>query len=186
MAVPQRDIDLTNLLRFLKHLGHPERDAVSAGLAKKLLDEGCEVVRFSGPEQMDVWELIVRRGSHLVRFGIERGFSDRALVRPADETAHAPRYVPVTFAVLGWARATGVDLVFEGPDDFRPDLRAYGIPALDWLDEANDHVLMRINAAWLESRYRLHGRNDPDRLSDLKALSIRQIEEAAAPKRPLL
>lgn len=147
MSASQSDIDLTNLPRFLSHLGDPERDAASAGFAKKLIDDGGEITGFSGPEQMDVWELIVRRGGRLVRFGVERGYSDGALVRPADDTAHASRSVPVKLVVLGWARAMGVGLALDDPIAFRVDLLAHGTTALDWLDQGNDDVVMRIAAA---------------------------------------
>lgn len=152
MSASQGDIDLTNLPRFLSHLGHPERDAASAGLAKKLLDDGGEITAFSGPEQMDVWELIVRRGGRLVRFGVERGYSDGALVRPVDDTAHVShsvpvKSVPVKSVLLGWARAMGVELALDDPIAFRVDLLAHGTTALDWLDQGNDDVVMRIAAA---------------------------------------
>lgn len=141
MTTPDREIDLTNLPRFLKHLGHPDRDAPSAAFARKLLDDGGEIRSFSGPEQMDVWELVVRRGNHLVRFGVERGYSDGAVVRRLDDAPHAPRSVPMKRVVLEWARATRVDLAIEDTAALRPDLLAYGTAALDWLDAGNDDAV---------------------------------------------
>lgn len=40
------------------------------------MDSGWQVVSCRGPEQMDVWELLLRRRSWRVRLGIERGMSD--------------------------------------------------------------------------------------------------------------
>lgn len=63
-----------NLPRFLAHLEGPDRGA--ADLARRLLEGDWRVESFWGPEQMDVWELVLSRGPWRVRFGIERGYAD--------------------------------------------------------------------------------------------------------------
>lgn len=175
---PPADLDLTDLPRFLAHLG--DRDAGAAALARQLLERGWSVQSFWGPEQMDVWSLTVRHENRLVRFGIERGYVDPVMVA-SDGDADPPAYRLLSLAVLGWARSSGVDLPFPGVKDFRPDLGAHGLAAIEWLASGNDHVLARIDAAWKADRARRHepvGRTD----ADARARGIRAIEEAAAPR----
>jgi hypothetical protein len=50
-------------------------DEPQATVAREMLEANVPIETFWGPEQMDVWRLDLRRGSVLVRFGIERGFS---------------------------------------------------------------------------------------------------------------
>lgn len=176
------DPDLTNLPRFLDHLADPSRDPDAAAFAHLLLEQGCEVATFWGPQQMDVWRLTVRRGSRRVTFGVERGFADWVGVGTAGESEF--EFASLWLAVLGWARAAGVDLVFDDPDSRHGDLLAYGLSALDWLDAGNDDVLARIHAAWREYR---HGdfreaRRDPEKMKEMKARGVRLIEAAAAPQ----
>ncbi|MDQ0727338.1 hypothetical protein [Microbacterium sp. W4I20] len=67
---------------FLDRLS--SRDPASARLARELLDAGWAVRDLFGPEQMDVWQLLLHRGTCTVRFGMERGYSDG--VHVADST----------------------------------------------------------------------------------------------------
>lgn len=176
------DPDLANLTRFLDHLGNPHRDPDAAAFARLLLEQGCEVETFWGPEQMDVWRLTVRRGRRRVTFGVERGFPDGVGVGAADESEWT--FIPLWLAVLGWARATGADLVFDDPDSRSGDLLAHGLSALDWLDAGNGEVVARIHAAWREYRQGdvRAARRDPERRLEMTARGIRLIEEAAAPR----
>lgn len=150
MSTPRDAVVLTNLPRFLKHLGHHERDPIASAFAMLLLDEGGEVVEFWGPEQMDVWRLTIRRSRHLLTFGVERGKSDFVTLRPADEDRQWPRDIPLQFAVFGWARAHSIDLILDDPLHFPADILAHGTLALDWLGAGNEDVLLRINAAYDE------------------------------------
>ena len=82
------------------------RDAAAAWLARELLQAGWSVHGFFGPVQMDVWQLVLRRGSCGVRFGIERGYSDGVAVADGvtggDAAAVADRavaYRPITVAM---------------------------------------------------------------------------------------
>lgn len=52
------------------------RDQAAAWLAGELLEAGWSLRRLDGPLQMDVWQLLLDRGTCSVRFGIERGRSD--------------------------------------------------------------------------------------------------------------
>lgn len=70
------------------------RDPPAAWLARELLDAGWSVRSLTGPEQMDVWELLLDRGTCSVRFGLERGSSDG--VHVADR---AGSYRPITEAM---------------------------------------------------------------------------------------
>lgn len=56
------------------------RDGSAAWLARRLLESGWAIRELSGPQQMDVWQLLLARGTTCVRFGIERGRSDGVLV----------------------------------------------------------------------------------------------------------
>lgn len=82
------------------------RDAAAAWLARELMQAGWSVHDFFGPVQMDVWQLVLRRGSCRVRFGIERGYSDGVAV--ADGVAGgdgAVAYRPITVAMSEKKRA---------------------------------------------------------------------------------
>ncbi|GAT71734.1 amino acid adenylation enzyme/thioester reductase family protein [Microbacterium sp. HM58-2] len=187
---PPAELDLTDLPQFLARLG--DRDAGAAALARQLLDRGWSVQSFWGPEQMDVWSLTVRREGRTVRFGIERGYVDPVMVASDGDGDAEPAYRLLSLAILGWARASGVDLPFPGVDlpfpgvkDFRPDLGAHGLEAIDWLAAGNDHVLARIDAAWKADRARRHepaGRAAEGIVVDARARGIRAIEEAAVPR----
>lgn len=174
--------DLTNLPWFLTHL--EERDAGLAGFARSLLDAGWEVQTFWGPVQMDVSRLRLRRRGLSVIFGIERGFVDGVAVGPGDQVDEAS-FTPLSYAVLGWARANGVDLPLGDPD-LLPDVAPHGLQALDWLDAGNDDTLLRIRDAWrgyLNRRHRGDRRHGADWLAEAKARGIRDIEAAAAAPR---
>lgn len=175
------DLDLTNLPRFFDHLADPTRDPDAAAFARLLVEQGAEVETFWGPVQMDVWCLTVRRGNRRVRFGIERGFAD--LVTVGTDGESEPAFTSLWLAVLGWARATRVPLVFDDPDAPRGHLLAHGISALDWLDAGNDEVLMRIREA--QRRYRdgvfREAYRDPEKMREKKAQGLLLIEAAAAP-----
>ncbi|MGO1562086.1 MAG: hypothetical protein ACTHW7_09685 [Actinomycetaceae bacterium] len=56
---------------FLAHL--EPRDPHAAEFARRLIDSGWQVVSCRGPEQMDVWELLLRRRSWRVRLGSSGG-----------------------------------------------------------------------------------------------------------------
>ena len=133
MTEPRESIDLENLPRFLKHLGHRERDPMASAFAKHLLDEGGEVVVFWGPQQMDVWQLTIRRGGYLITFGMERGRPGAVKLGAAAGRNHWPENIPLHFAVFGWARAHAVDLALDDPLSLHTDLLAHGTAALDWL-----------------------------------------------------
>lgn len=173
--------DLTNLPWFLTHL--EERDAGLAGFARQLLDAGWEVQMFWGPVQMDVSRLRLRRRGLSVIFGIERGFVDGVAVGPGDQVDEAS-FTPLSYAVLGWARASGLDLPFDDPDEF-PDVGRHGLQALDWLEAGNDDTLARIRAARHEYLTRRHSKDrrlGADWLAETKARGLRDIEAAAAPR----
>ena len=102
-----RDIDITNLPRFLTHLA--ERDPRAAALAKRLLDDGWEVIVFWGPQQMDVWNLQVRKSRVVVAFGVERGFSDGVFVGREQVRHHnLEEKWPIGLLTVAWAHDTGV------------------------------------------------------------------------------
>lgn len=173
--------DQARLARFLTRLEQQDRGRPS--LARQLLDSGWPVDDFWGPVQMDVWGLTLRRGERAVVFGIERGVVDAARlgsVGGADGEFH-----PLSFAVLGWARSCGAAVPLDDPDAFHPDLIAHGAAAIDWLDQGNDAVLERIQAAWKaygRRRWSLDQRLGPAWLAETKARGIREIEAAAAPR----
>ncbi|SEC23242.1 hypothetical protein [Microbacterium hydrocarbonoxydans] len=94
----------TEVAEFLTRLS--ARDAAAAWLARELMQAGWSVHDFFGPVQMDVWQLVLRRGSCRVRFGIERGYSDGVAVADGvtggDGAAVADRavaYRPITVAM---------------------------------------------------------------------------------------
>lgn len=177
---PSENIDLTNLPRFLKHLGHHERDPMAASFAQQLLDDGGQIVEFWGPEQMDVWGLTIRRGHYLLRFGVERGYSDSVTFLPAEAADVWPSPTLLKFAVFAWARAHGVELVLDDPDRFHADLPAYGIRALDWLEAGHEEILVKIDAAYDEGRLSLGSIFYPSQDAERKANQIRLMEAAAA------
>lgn len=76
--------DLTNLRWFFDHL--ELRNAEASRLAKQLVDrEGSWTVkRFWGPEQMDVWSLVMERAGWTIEFGIERGIANRIIATSDD------------------------------------------------------------------------------------------------------
>ena len=178
--MPDRaDQDLTNLPRFLAHLG--ERDAGLSKFVRELLDAEWEVIEFWGPEQMDVWSLSLRSGRRVLRFGIERGIVDGVLLGSVD--GQTAGFRPLSYAVLGWARSCGAAVPLDDPDAFRPDTAAHGWAVLDWLDAGNDEMVDRISSAWKTYWEQRHG---PDQhlgdewLAETKARGIRLIENAAA------
>jgi hypothetical protein len=77
---------------FLARLS--SRDPSAAWLAREMLDAGWSVRSLTGPVQMDVWELLLDRGTYSVRFGMERGFSDGVHV-----AYHAGAYRPIIEAM---------------------------------------------------------------------------------------
>ena len=177
------DPDPTVLPKFLAHL--EPRDARAAGLARRLLDSGWDVESLSGPVQMDVWELTVRRDAVAVRFGVERGMSDGVLIGPA-ESAYDD-LVPLSFAVLGWARASGAELPLDDPDEFRPDYGAYGAQAAEWVRTGGRDAFARIAAArrqYLLRRHSLDQRLGDVWLAQTKAWGAEMLEAAAAPRDP--
>jgi len=76
------------------------RDHAAAWLARELLAAGWSIRSLTGPVQMDVWELLLRRGTRTVRFGIERGRSDGVHFVDGAET-----YRPVVEAMSMGERA---------------------------------------------------------------------------------
>jgi len=172
--------DLARLPQFLVRL--EQRDPGRPSLARQLLDAGWLVDDFWGPVQMDVWRLALRRGDRAAVFGIERGAVDEVRIGPVGGAED--EFTPLSFAVLGWARSCGAPVPLDDPDAFRPDAVAHGLAALDWLEEGNDAVLARIQAAWEEygrRRWSLDQRLGPAWLAETKERGIREIEAAAAP-----
>ncbi|MGW9159050.1 hypothetical protein [Microbacterium sp. NPDC055665] len=107
-----------DLAGFLDRLA--PRDEAAAWLARRLLESGWSVCELSGPVQMDVWQLLLERGTHRVRFGIERGRSDGVLVR-LGTGAYRP--------ILDAMSVNG-----EAPGSLADDRTA----VLRWLDEESD------------------------------------------------
>lgn len=182
MTEPHDAVDLTNLPRFLKHLGHQERDPVASKFAKQLLDEGGEVVVFWGPEQMDVWRLTIRRGEYLLTFGVERGRSGFVTVGPS--TGEHQWQTHLNFAIFGWARAHSIVLVLDDPLYFEADVLAHGAVALDWLSAGNEDALLKISAAYDEGLLSLGPIFYSDQAAARAANQIRLMEEAAAAGTP--
>lgn len=180
MTAPQDAIDVANLPRFLKHLGHHGRDPEASRFAKHLLDEGGEVVVFWGPEHMDVWRLTIRRSGYLLTFGVERGRPHIVTLQPAAAARQWPGDIPLKFAVFGWARSQTIDLVLDDPVTFHADLLAHGTAALDWLGAGHEDVLLKINAAYDEGRLALGPLFHPDQAAERAAIQIRMMEDAAA------
>ena len=88
----------TQVAEFLTRLS--ARDAAAAWLARELMEAGWSVHDFFGPVQMDVWQLVLRRGSCSVRFGIERGYSDGVAVAEGVAVSdRAVAYRPITVAM---------------------------------------------------------------------------------------
>lgn len=126
--------DLTNLPRFLKHLGAYSRDPLAAAFARTLLDAGWEVETFWGPQQMDVWLLRLARGSLRVTFGVERGYPDRIIV--FESGGPARHWGPLDLVVQEWAQAHGVELEADRPA--RRWTTEQGLATLDWLEGRRD------------------------------------------------
>ncbi|SDH64872.1 hypothetical protein SAMN04515691_0553 [Leifsonia sp. 98AMF] len=178
--------DTANLPRFLDHL--QARDTDAALLARQLLDAGAAVIVFWGPQQMDVWELRVQVGDTMVRFGVERGYSDGVLVAPAGYSSDWSRLVPLRLAVIAWARANNVPLPLDDPDEFDPGLTVHGRAVLDWVDGGHFPQVERVRLAWAEYRRQLRelrsgtlGRPDESELRAVRAAGVAAIEAAAAP-----
>jgi hypothetical protein len=109
------DPDLTNLPRFLEHL--EQRDAAAAQFGRQLIDAGGIIRVFWGPEQMDVWELLVQRGRMIVRFGVERGYSDGVLIARAGTPASWNNLRPIQLAAVAWARTNDIPFFLDDPDN---------------------------------------------------------------------
>ncbi len=62
------------------------KDESAASLARHLIDTGWQVTTSWGPQQMDVWMLVLTRGAWQVEFGVERGFSNGVAVWRDTET----------------------------------------------------------------------------------------------------
>ena len=180
------DSDLANLPRFLEHL--EQRDAEAARFARQLIDAGGAIRVFWGPQQMDVWELRVQRRQMIVRFGVERGYSDGVLIAragvPATWNDNALR--PMRLAVLAWARANNIPFRLDDPDDLDVDLTSDGFAALDWVGDGHDEEVERVQTAWREYRQqagelrgRTRGRPDQSDVQAVKAAGIAAIEAAA-------
>lgn len=105
---------------FLARLS--SRDGSAAWLARRLLESGWAVRELSGPQQMDVWQLLLARGTTCVRFGIERGRSDGVLV-----AIGSGAYRPVVEAMSVGAPA-------DGPAVHEPTA------VLRWLNQQSDGV----------------------------------------------
>lgn len=175
-------LDLANLPRFLVHL--EERQPGFAALVRQLLDAGWQVQSFWGPVQMDVWSLRLRRDELAVIFGIERGVADGVQLGPVDGAANDFR--PLSYAVLAWARALGVDVPLTDPDEFRPDVGAHGLQTINWLRAGNLDVIARVNAAWAEYwsyRYSKDQLLGELWLAETKARGIELIEAASGLQR---
>jgi hypothetical protein len=175
---PERPLDVTNLPRFLDHLA--SRDEQATEFARLLLDDEWAVSSFWGPEQMDVWELVLRRGGWFVQFRIERGFSEGVRVARADgDLPLLDDYRSLGLAVFAWARAHRVPFRLGSPDDVNHDLVAHGRAALDWLREGHGGTLDRVSAAWY--RYRLvRAGLEGEALVLARAAGVAAMEDAAA------
>ncbi len=180
------DSDLANLPRFLEHL--EQRDAEAARFARQLIDAGGAIRVFWGPQQMDVWELRVQRGQMIVRFGVERGYSDGVLIAragiPASWNDNALRQMRL--AVFVWARANDIPFCLDDPDDLDVDLKSDGFAALDWVGDGHDADVERVERAWRQYRQqvdrlrgRTRGRPEESDVQAVKAAGIAAIEAAA-------
>ena len=183
----QPDVDA--LSRFLAHLA--ERDAEAAAFARQLLDAGAVVRSIWGPVQMDVWDLQLLRGDMVVRFGIERGFSDGVLVGRADAGAR-PALRPISLVVFAWARANGIPLPVDDPDHLEVDLATQGIAAADWVGAGHEDAVERVYAAWLDHQRkrdllqgRTRGRPAESDVKALHATGVAALEAAAPAPMPL-
>ena len=184
MILTDADPDLTNLPRFLEHL--EQRDAPAAQFARQLIDTGGVVREFWGPEQMDAWELRVQRGQMIVRFGVERGYSDGVLIARAGARALWNDLRPIRLAVLAWARANDIPFRLDDPGDLDVDLESDGFSALDWVGGGHDAEVERVWRALHEYRQqvdrlqeRTRGRPDEPALAAVKAAGLVAIEGAA-------
>lgn len=179
--------DLTNLPRFLEHLG--SIDQMAADLAGILLDAGGTVRTFWGPEQMDVWELRVQRGEMIARFGVERGYSDGIRIAPAATPVDWGGLRSFHCAIIAWACANSIPLRLDDPDDVRIDLAKHGLSVLDWVGDGHDADVDRVHDAWMNYRSELnrlgnraHGYPLKSHLSAARAEAIAAMEAAARPE----
>lgn len=127
---------------------------------------------------MDVWRLTIRRGGHLVGFGVERGYPDGVTVRPAAGTQWT-QAISLKLGIFAWARANDVELILDHPYDFRVDLLADGIATLDWLDAGNDEVVLRVHQAFRDGLVALGPVLQPEDDAERHAIQIRLMEQAA-------
>ncbi|MEL4317446.1 hypothetical protein WJX64_00360 [Leifsonia sp. YIM 134122] len=178
------DPDLANLPRFLEHL--EQRDAVAARFARQLIDAGGTVRVFWGPQQMDAWELRVQRDQMIVRFGVERGYSDGVMIARGGTHASWNDLRPMRLALLAWARANDIPFRLGDPEDLDIDLKSDGLAALDWVGGGHDLEVERVWRAWQEHcqqvdrlRGRTRGRPDESDLAAVKAAGLAAIEAAA-------
>jgi hypothetical protein len=145
------DLDLTNVPRFLAHL--EPRDAEAAALARALLDAGHPVVEFWGPEQMDVWRLKIRSGEAVVRFGIERGFSDGVAVARDTESIKYDDFIPAGLVIFAWARALAVPFTMTDLEPGKVPLLPHGLWAIRWAGAGHLGTVERVYGAWWGSHW---------------------------------
>ncbi|MFJ4160668.1 hypothetical protein [Microbacterium testaceum] len=145
------DLDLTNLQRFLAHL--EPRDDEAAALARALLDAGHPVVEFWGPEQMDVWRLKIRSGEAVVRFGIERGFSDGVAVARDTESIAYDAFIPAGLVIFAWARALAVSFTMTDLEPGKVPLLPHGLWAIRWAGAGHLDTAERVYRAWWDSHW---------------------------------
>lgn len=152
----------------------------TAAFAQLLIDDGGAVRSAWGPEQMAVWDLVIRRGNWLVRFHCERGIADQvAVARATNPLPRFDDYGPIGLAIFVWARAARKPFRLSIPVDFDHDLVDYGRAALDWLDEGHEETLQRVSRVYRESlngNYRL----DADAHPALQLATIAAMEAAVA------
>lgn len=184
MIMTDADPDLANLPRFLEHL--EQRDAVASRFARQLVGAGGVVRVFWGPQQMDVWELRVQQGQMIVRFGVERGYSDGVMIARAGAHASWNDLRPMRLAVFAWARANDIPFGLSDPEDLDVDLTSDGFAVLDWVDGGHEAEVERVWRAWQDYRQQVdrlwwgtRGRPDESDLAAVKAAGIAAIEAAA-------
>lgn len=133
-----------------------------------------------GPEQMAVWHLELQRGDWIVQFHSERGFPESAkVVRSTDPSPHWDDYRPMGLAIFAWARANGLPMRLDDPDDFVHDLATHGRDVLDWLNEGHDEVLERVFGAWHAYQLARHPL-DGEALRALQASAVIAMEASVA------
>ncbi|GAA1916225.1 hypothetical protein GCM10009775_05870 [Microbacterium aoyamense] len=181
-----KHLDLTGLPRFLAHL--EARDASSAHFARLLLDSGCVPVGFWGPVQMDVWELRIRRGAAIVRFGVERGYSDGLMIGPPTGSDSWTSFVPMNLAVVAWAGANAYALRLDDPSVVNVDLQEVGLAVVDWVGDGHEEAIDRVRQAWKtyhekegRLRRRTNGHPTPAQLNASRAAGAAAMQAAATP-----